>query len=87
MATKTRSPNYPYIDLGKAVELAGKLYEKAQRHAMPIASIKTDVWGMTAKSSHGDQSLGAVKAFGLVEVSASRLGRNLVMTTSLPVRL
>ena len=39
---KTRSPNFPSLDLGKAVELAGKLYKHAQRHLMPVEAIVKD---------------------------------------------
>lgn len=63
---KVRSPNYPAIDLGTALGLAQKIYDKAQRHKMPIVDVITDLWGYKV-GSYANQCAGALRAFGLVD--------------------
>lgn len=64
---RTRSPNFPVIDLGAAVELTEKLFETADRHPLPIQSVIEKTWALRA-GSYGYQIVAAVKAFGLIEV-------------------
>jgi hypothetical protein len=72
-ATKTpkhRSPNYPAIGLEKALERAKIVYDNAKLHAVPVG-VAHDKWGLKALSANGDQSVAALKAFGLLEVEGS----------------
>src|SRR6056297_1218902 len=68
---KTRSPNYPAIDLATAIGLAEKLYAKAQRHPVPIESVTKDIWEMTPGSSYVAQCVAALRAFGLVGIEGT----------------
>jgi hypothetical protein len=63
---KHRSPNYPAIDLEKAVERTKQLAEIAGRHAAPLSAV-LGAWGYTAKSSNGQITHAALKRFGLAE--------------------
>lgn len=64
---RTRSPNYPLIDLKRALDLARKIYAAASRHPMPALSVVSEVWGTSPTSSGGKQAMAALKAFGLIE--------------------
>lgn len=68
---RTRSPNFPAIDLERALGYARKLYEKAQRHPMPIADLVEDLWGLSPTSSTAKQAVAALRAFGLIEIEGS----------------
>lgn len=65
---RTRSPNFPAIDLERAVEYVDRLYAAAQRHAMPLDSVMKDVWELTSTSSTAKQAVAALRAFGLIGV-------------------
>lgn len=73
---KTRSPNFPAIDLEKALGYVRKLYEKAQRHPMPISDVLKDVWDLSPTGSTGKQAVGAMRAFGLIDVDGSGKSRS-----------
>jgi hypothetical protein len=64
---KHRSPNYPVIGLQKAMERAKTLYEKAKLHFVPIGVAQTH-WAIKPMSASGNQSVAALKAYGLIEV-------------------
>lgn len=72
--TKHRSPNYPAIGLRKAVERAKELYDKHKRHDVPVA-VAHKLWGYKANSGLANQVVGAMKAFGLIEVDGEGDGR------------
>lgn len=76
-----RSPNYPYVDLQRAVELAGKFYEKYKTHSTP-EKLAAECWGYSAKSSGTQRVVGALVDYGLVTVkqNAAPLGRELAIT-------
>jgi len=69
--SKNRSPNFPSVDLGEAVDLARKIWDHAQRHPVPVQTVFQKLWGYSAASSGAKQRLAAVRAFGLVEVSGT----------------
>ena len=58
---------FPFISLEKAVDRAEKLYA-ADRNGRPMA-VQTlyGVWEYSTKSSGGHQTIGALKAYGLME--------------------
>lgn len=76
-----RSPNYPYVDLQRAVELATKFYEKYKTHSTP-EKLAAECWGYSAKSSGTQRVVGALVDYGLVTVkqNAAPLGRELAIT-------
>lgn len=71
-AKRKRSPNFPGIDLGVAVEKARVLFDKEGKHPV-AAKVLMKHWGYSEKSSSGLQALGAMRAFGLLDGSAAAL--------------
>ena len=67
-----RSPNYPVIGLEKAVERVTQLYEQAKLHPLPISTV-CEIWKYSP--STGSQNVAALKAFGLVDVTGEKEGR------------
>lgn len=63
---KGRSPSYPGLDLGSALERVRQLYEHEQHHPTSVETI-LDHWGYSAKSGAGLVALAALKKFGLIE--------------------
>jgi hypothetical protein len=81
-----RSPSYPFISLRKAEERARQFWEKHRKEAARLASVAS-TWGYGAKSSGLQQTVGALKQYGLLEdfgsgderkVQLTELGRRLV---------
>jgi len=71
-ATKSkrhRSPNYPFIGLEKAIERTRQIYEADRRHEVPVKVVSEKRWEYKAGSSQGDQTIAALRAYGLIEVS------------------
>ena len=63
--TQGRSPPFPFIPLGRAIERTRELETYSRGH--PIrASSAVAPWKYNAKSSGGLQTIGALKAFGLL---------------------
>jgi hypothetical protein len=63
---KGRSPNYPGIDLGLALERAKTLWERERHHDVPNELILKH-WGYGPKSGGGSVAFAALKRFGLME--------------------
>jgi len=62
-----RSPAYPYIDLGKAIEKAMAINDAgASRTALPPETFYK-IWNLGAQSSGARQTMAALNHFGLVE--------------------
>ena len=81
--TKHRSPSYPAIDLGKAVERCATLWGGIRKGSTDSASA-LGYWGYSAKSSGGKTTLAALRKFGLVDVkqrkvSLSELARSIIL--------
>jgi hypothetical protein len=66
-----RSPNYPFINLEKAIERTRQIYEADRRHDVPIKVVNEKRWEYKPGSSQGDQTLAALRAFGLVEITGA----------------
>lgn len=64
--SRTRSPRYPGIDLGRAVERARALYNADGRNAIPVDAV-WDHWGFSGKTGPSGVVLAALKYFGLIE--------------------
>jgi hypothetical protein len=78
-----RSPNYPSVNLGVALERARDLYVNDGQHATPMQTV-VSAWGYSPKSSGGRVTVAALKKFGLVEYGGSGEHR-LVRLTDLAV--
>ena len=77
--TRHRSPNFPAIDLEKAVERAVALHKSAKTHFVPVG-VAHELWGYKALGSIADQAVAALKAFGLVEIEGEGDKRQLRVT-------
>lgn len=82
-APRDRSPSFPFISLGAAIDRLVALEKQFGRHPTPADKIGP-AWGYKDKSSQADQTLGALRSFGLVvykgagpkrEISISEEGR------------
>lgn len=83
-AKKDRSPSFPFIPLQVAIDRLASFEQKFGRHPTP-ANKAGLAWGMKEQSSQADQTLAALRSFGLVqyqgagsdrEVTISEEGRN-----------
>ena len=63
---RDRSPSFPFIPLQTAVERLVSLEKVSGRHPMPVEKAGP-AWGMKEKSSQADQTLAALRSFGLIE--------------------
>jgi hypothetical protein len=71
---RSRSPSYPGIDLGEAIERVTALHEKEGKHAAPINAILAH-WGYKAGSGPGLVAFAALKKFGLLVEEGSGANR------------
>jgi hypothetical protein len=74
--SRQRSPNYPAIDLEKALERAEVLYKNAKTHYVSVGLAQA-AWGYKALSSIADQAVAALRSFGLVEVEGEGAKREI----------
>lgn len=72
-----RSPNYPFISLERAIERAKQIYEPDKRHEVPIAVASKNRWDYKYPGSQCDQTVAALKAYGLVDVNGAGDGRTI----------
>jgi hypothetical protein len=63
---KDRSPSFPFIPLKTAVERLEAFEKYFGRHPAPAAKAGL-AWGMKEKSSQADQTLAALRSFGLLK--------------------
>src|ERR1700730_7280198 len=77
--TKDRSPSFPFIPLKTAIERLEAFEKKFGRHPTPAAKAGL-AWGMKEKSSQGDQTLAALKSFGLVKYDGMGASRHVSLT-------
>lgn len=81
----TRSPNYPAIDIGRAIERVRTLYSVEKQHPMPaLQAVKH--WGYTTLNSPGGGQLAALARFGLVDDEGTKDDR-MVRVTDLAVKI
>jgi hypothetical protein len=62
---KERSPSFPFIPLKGAIERLEAFEKHFGRHSSP-ATLVGPAWGMKAQSSQSDQTLAALRSFGLL---------------------
>jgi hypothetical protein len=79
--SKHRSPNYPLFGLQKAVERAYMLHEKYKRSLVPINLVQ-ELWGYRPHGGAGNQSVAALKAYGLLDVEGDGKARRVRLTES-----
>ena len=78
-AKRERSPSFPYIGLGKAVERTREFATNARRSEVRIGDAAS-AWGMAPKSSSTLQTAAALLAFGLIEDNGSGDARKIKVT-------
>lgn len=66
MSNETRSPSYPQMNLGKALDLAAKLYKGIHRGSVGNAEAQ-QIMGYAPRSGSALAALSALKRFGLME--------------------
>lgn len=64
--TRGRSPAYPYIDLGKAVETIKKIYSITRGHSVNTEDLLKKL-GFSGMTGSAKKTLAALKYFGLVD--------------------
>ncbi len=62
---KDRSPSFPFIPLGAAIDRLAAFEAKFGRHPTPADKAGL-AWGIKEGSSQADQTLAALRSFGLV---------------------
>lgn len=78
-AKKDRSPSYPFISLKAAIERIVAFDEKFKRHPAP-ADKAGMAWGLKETSSQAQQTLAALKSFGLVSYEGIGPKRSVKLT-------
>src|SRR5438067_1840134 len=68
---KIRSPSYPYISLGEAIEKAKVVWDHAKRTVIR-GEIVASYWGYKATSSGWRMAIAAMKNYGLLESVGSK---------------
>ncbi len=70
MAQKGRSPNFPYVSLGEAIECAKKLFGK-QRRAPVSPDVAINSWGFKKPTGSSSRYLSALRQYGLLDYSGA----------------
>lgn len=78
-AARDRSPSFPFIPLQTATERLAAFELKFGRHPTPAAKAAL-AWGMKEKSSQADQTLAALRSFGLAKYDGMGATRQIVIT-------
>jgi hypothetical protein len=76
-----RSPNYPAINLERAETRVAELHEREHRNWVPIA-VAFQIWNYKPNSSVAQQTLAALRAFGLVEIEGKGDARQIRISES-----
>lgn len=77
---RTRSPNFPYIDLKEATEKTLALYSKAKTHPVSLDFAAKQWDYTTAKSGSFAKCLAAIKSYGLVNVDGTGESRKVAVS-------
>jgi hypothetical protein len=77
--TKDRSPSFPFIPLKTAIERLEAFDKKFGRHPTPASKVGL-AWDMKEKSSQADQTLAALKSFGLLKYEGMGAARHAALT-------
>lgn len=63
---RTRSPNYPSISLGEAIDAIRKVYAKERRGKFPRLALAAHI-GYTSINGRSLAKIGAIRAYGLID--------------------
>jgi len=78
-ASKDRSPSFPFIPLEIAIQRLEQFEKKFGRHPAPAGKVGL-AWDMKERSSQADQTLAALKSFGLIKYEGMGLARHALLT-------
>lgn len=83
--SRTRSPNYPAIDLASSIELVEPVYRKEKRNKMPREVLATHL-GYNGLNGRALGIIGALRAYGLIEGTGDdvRVGDDTVILLNAP---
>ena len=76
---KERSPSFPFISLPKAVDRARAFHDAHRRSAARLVTI-AETWGYAQSSSGLQQTVGALKSYGLLEDAGRGQDRRIQLT-------
>lgn len=76
---RLRSPNHPYLSLPDALKRAEQILEHEGSHEIPVA-VAHERWGYKRYASIADQSVAALKAYGLLDVEGNAKKRRVKVT-------
>lgn len=76
---KERSPSFPFISLGKAIDRAASMGTAHRKNPVRLVTL-ADTWGYAASSSGLQQTAAALKSFGLLEDSGRGEDRKLALS-------
>jgi hypothetical protein len=78
-ATRGRSPAYPFVPLGEALDRARQFFRIERKNSAPV-HVAVKHWGYKEKSSGGVQTIAALKSFGLMQDAGSGHERKVKLT-------
>lgn len=76
---RTRSPNFPSINLERAIGRANELYSKSGTHAVSLSALG-QIWDYKPKSSSFQKAIAALKAFGLLNIEGAGDNRKVAIS-------
>lgn len=76
-----RSPNYPFLDLKAAIDCTAVLYRADGKHPMTV-ELAHHRWKYRAFSSGGEQTVAALRAYGLINVDGQGKKRKVRVSDS-----
>jgi len=76
---RDRSPSFPFISLKTAIVRLSELEQKFGRHEPPADRIYL-AWGMKGDTSQAQQTIAALKSFGIVEYKGTGIKRPVALT-------
>ncbi|MCL4671837.1 MAG: hypothetical protein KJZ64_02645 [Sphingomonadaceae bacterium] len=66
MAARSRSPNYPSVSLGDAIEMIRKVYQAEKRAKFPRETLASHL-GYSSLNGRALSKIGAIRAYGLID--------------------
>src|ERR1700756_4539488 len=76
---RDRSPSFPFIPLRNAIERLTAFEEHHKRAGVPPDRVGPS-WGMKTNTSQAQQTLAALRAYGLLEIQLTSEGRRVVIS-------
>jgi hypothetical protein len=76
---RDRSPSFPFIPLRTAVERLAAFEEHHRRAGVPPDRVGPS-WGMKTNTSQAQQTLAALRAYGLLEINLTPEGRRVMIS-------